>query len=257
VIVPDNTIAVIPIKGDEKYKPFDMSKLNLFLKPLKHLRKRDWFDKDFYKCLPLSIGNTQGFAVSIPFDFDVFWNGGNRPEDLFFKFYEDEKVFNKEINIILNSHFGYGIFTIHLPVMLKTPPGVNLMTIAAPNFPAFGLSPLTGVVESDNLRYTFTLNVKVDVSNVWIKVQSGYPLIGILPIPRYFCDQFSLVNAYDIFDKNDIEEERKVCSENAVVDSFLRFNNHNKWWDGCYFDGTDIRGNKFNDHQMPNNWNKK
>jgi hypothetical protein len=252
MIVPDNTIVVIPLKEDPGYEPFDMSELGSFLKSARSLKKRDWFSKDFYKCLPLAIGNTQGFIISVPFEFDVFWNGGSNPEDLFFRLYEDEKKFKNRSHIGIESHFGYGIITINLPVILKTPSQVNLMTIAPPNFPTPGLSPLTGVVEADNLRYTFTFNLKVDIANTWIKVLANSPLIGILPIPRYFCDQFSLVDGYDVLDEREIEEEREIVNENSKVDYFLRSNRYKKWWDGCYFDGTDIKGNVFKDHQMPN-----
>lgn len=256
MIVPDNTIAVIPISSDQDSEPFDLSELGSFLRPA-NFTKRDWFSKDFYKCLPLTIGNAQGFVVSVPFEFDVFWNGGVQTDDVSFMFYEDEKKFSGKSHIGIESHFGHGIVTIHLPIMFKTPPQVNLMTTSPPNFPTPGFSPMTGVVESDNLRYTFTLNLKIDLPNVWIKVRPDTPLIGIIPIPRYFCDQFTLVSAYEIFEKNEVDEEIEVYEENSKVDVFLRNGNYKKWWDGCYFDGTDIRGNKFKDHQLPNIMEKK
>lgn len=254
VIVPEKTIAVIPISSGSDSPLFDLSELDCFLKP-SNFTKRDWFAKNFYKCLPLSIGNAQGFVVSVPFEFDVFWNGGAKTDDLYFRVYEDEKKFHKKSHIGIESHFGYGIVTIHLPVILKTPPQVNLMTISPPNFPTPGLSPMTGVIESDNLRYTFTLNIKVDIPNIWIKVKPDTPLVGIIPIPRYFCDQFNLISAYEIFDKNEIDEEIEIYEENSKVDVFLRNGDYKKWWDGCYFDGTDIRGNKFKDHQLPKQYN--
>lgn len=261
MIVPSNTIAAIPLIENNGLEKFDMQDLKTFLKPLKKSRKRYWFKKDFYKCLPLSIGNMQGFVVSLPFDFDVMWDGGESPESIYFNFYENEKKFRNKLHISINSHFGHGILTIHLPVMLKTPPGINLMTISPPNFPTPGLSAMTGVVESDNLRFTFSLNIKIDVQNTWIKIEKDYPLVGIIPIPRYFCDSFEIVNGYDIFSDDEIEEERIIEKENSIVDYYLRHdingNNvslYNKWWDGCYYDGTDIRGNLFSDHQLP--WDK-
>lgn len=252
-VVPEKTISVIPIESGYDGKEFDMSELHSFLNPAKLFKKRDWFSKDFYKCLPLAIGNLQGFIVSVPFDFDVYWNGGNEVSDLFFRFYEDEKRFNGKSHIGVQSHFGFGVLTINLPVMLRTPPMVNLMTTSPPNFPTPGLSPMTGVVESDNLRYTFTLNLKVDIPNTWIPVKANTPLIGILPVPRYFCDDFALVDAKEIFEEDLIKEEKEIYLENRNVDIFLRDGQYKKWWDGCYFDGMDIRGNKFEDHQTINN----
>ena len=202
MIVPEKTIAVIPLIPYKGLKPFNMD-LSTFIKPLNEDHKRDWFTSHFYKCLPLSIGNMQGFAFSVPFTFEVLWNGGSHPDDVKITIEDDADFDLKNTNHVhITSEFGHGIFTAHFPVMLKTPPGVNLMTIAPPNFPVPGISPMTGVVETDNLRFTFTLNFKIDLQSTIIKIEKNYPIMGILPIPRYFCDSFKLVNAYDIFDEN-------------------------------------------------------
>lgn len=249
--VPDKTIAFVPVIPKSGTEAFDISTISTFLKPLNETHKRDWFTSHFYKCLPLSIANMQGLAFSSPFSFDVFWNGGNKTEDLTFKFYDDSGISNitTKNHVSFNSEFGHGIFTAHFPLILKTPPGVNLMTIAPPNYPLAGISPMSGVVEADNLTFTFTLNFKVDIPNVLLKIQKNYPIMGIIPIPRYYCDSFKLVNAYDIFDKDKIEEQRQMANEQAISRDLQ--NKYNKKADGRYFRGVDIRDNKFIDHQLP------
>jgi len=247
--IPDKTIACIPVIPTKGHKEFDMD-FSKFLRPLNQNHKRDWFTPHFYKCLPLSIGNMQGFAFSVPFDFTVIWNGGNNIEDiqLFdFNLYDLDTEMN---NVYIASEFGHGIFTIHFPLILKTPPGVNLMTIAPPNFPVPGISPMTGVVETDNLRFTFTLNFKIDLINVPIRILKDYPLMGILPIPRHFCDSFEMVNAYDILDKNEIEEERIIVRDHSIARD--KQNATKSSSDGLYYKGVDIKGNKFKQHQLPN-----
>jgi hypothetical protein len=246
--VPEKKILVIPTKESEGYEPFNLEDLKTFLRPLNSSIKRDWFSADFYRCLPLSIGNMQGFVVSVPFDFSVSWNGGNSTEDLFFKLNEEADKISNKWTIGVNSHFGHGIFTIHIPVILKTPSGVNLMTIAPPNYPLPGLSPMTGVVESDNLRYTFTLNIKVDIPNVWIDIKKNFPLVGIIPIPRYFCDEFELIFDSENVSEEQLEEERQIVVDHDNVRGHLAPMNR---YDGSYFAGYDIRGNNFQDHQMP------
>jgi hypothetical protein len=248
--VPDKTIAYIPVIPSNGIKPFDMN-ISKFLKPLNKNHKRDWFTPHFYKCLPLSIANMQGLAFSSPFSFDVFWNGGNGVEDLQLNIYDDSGIENitKVNHVAIISEFGYGIFTAHLPVMLKTPPGVNLMTISPPNYPTPGISPMSGVIETDNLTFTFTLNFKVDIPDTVIKIEKDYPIMGIIPIPRYYCDSFNLANAYDILDKDDIEEQRQICNEQGH--SRAKSNNSDRKQDRRYFTGIDIRNNKFKDHQLP------
>jgi hypothetical protein len=255
MIIPKNKIAIIPIINDLEHEPFDMESISTFLTPLKKNFKRDWFDKNFYRCLPISLGNIQGFVISVPFDFDIFWTGGNSRNDLIFNFYEDEKNFHKKCHVNVESHFGYGILTINLPIIFKTPPNVNLMTISPPNFLIPGLTPITSVIETDNLRYSFGLSIKVDINNIWIKIKKNSPLIGIIPIPRNFCDNFEIVNAYDILDKEEVEEERKIAHEHFII-NYNAFNNNklNKktktQWNKTYLNGTDIRGNKFKNYHQ-------
>jgi hypothetical protein len=248
-VVPDKTIVFFPIIPDEGAIPFDLNNVGLFLKPLNTDHKRNWFTSNFYKCLPLAIGNMQGFVFSLPYTISVFWNGGNKTKDIEITYYEDFTKYKKINFISPTSEFGHGVLTIHFPLTLKTPPGVNLMTISPPNFPLPGLSPMTGVVESDNLRFTFTLNIKIDLPNTRILIEPNTPLVGIIPIPRYFCDSFQLKNAYDIFDTKIIEEELEVVREHS--DKRDDYNENKKGTDKLYYLGSDLKGNKFKDHQLP------
>ena len=250
LVVPEKTIACIPVIPNEPLLPFDMD-ISSFLKPLNKNHKRDWFTPHFYKCLPLSIANMQGIVFSSPFSFEIFWNGENKTESIFFNIYNDSGIENieKTNHVSVSSDFGNGIFTIHFPLMLKTPPGVNLMTIAPPNYPLPGISPMSGVIEADNLSFTFTLNFKIDLPNTLIKIEKNYPLMGIIPIPRYYFDSFELVNAYDILNKDDIEEQRQIAKEQGH--SRDKQNKYNERTEGRYYKGIDIRKNKFKNHQLP------
>jgi hypothetical protein len=246
--IPDKTVAFIPLTPGNNLNRFD-GDISTFLKPLNESHEREWFTANFYRCLPLSIGNMQGFAFSVPFTFTVVWDG-NDGEDAIKIFAENDSDAPYDMNHVhLKSEFGHGIFTAHFPVVLKTPPGVNLMTIAAPNFPLPGISPMTGVIETDNLKFTFTLNFKIDLINSPITVKKNYPIMGILPIPRYFCDSFKLENAYDILEESAINEELDIINEHNI-DRDNR-NNNNLGQDKLYYRGMDIRKNKFLDHQLP------
>jgi hypothetical protein len=248
--IPEKTIAYIPFIEKKGLLPFDMN-VSSFLKPLNKNHKRDWFTPYFYQCLPLSIANMQGLAFSSPFSFEVLWNGKQGTEDLSINIYNDSEILNftKMDHVYISSHFGHGIFTFNFPIMLKTPPNVNLMTIAAPNYPLPGISPMSGVVETDNLSFSFTLNFKVDIPNVLIKVEKNYPIMGIIPIPRNYCDSFKLLNAYNILNEKDIEEQRQIANEQTI--SREKQNKYKLNPDARYYKGIDIRNNKFNNHQLP------
>ena len=79
--------------------------------------------------------------------------------------------------------------------------------------------------------------------NTLIRVMPNVPIIGLIPIPRYFCDSFELKNAYDIFDKNIIEEEMQVVNDHGIKRKKSIENNEEA--DKIYYSGKDIKGNKF------------
>lgn len=240
-IVPNYKIAAILLED------FSFSELQKVVKPLNTTYKRAWFNKIFYKCLPLSIANKYGFSVSVPFGFDLEWNGGDKTDDLLIYLHEDEKMYQGKNHVSIKSHFGYGILTISIPVVLKTPPGINLMVMPPPNYITPNLMPMFGVVETDNLRYTFTFNIKVIIPGIRISVYAYSPIAAFMPIPRNFADRFELINGLDMFSNEFINEEKKIVQEHDIIRNNLQ---EKEMWDRTYFTGTDIRGNVFNEHQI-------
>ena len=122
------------------------------------------------------------------------------------------------------------------------------MTISPPNFPLTGLSPMTGVIESDNIRFSFTLNIRINLIDTLITIIPNTPIIGILPIPRYFCDSFELRDALDIFNEKTVQDELDVVRKH---NSLRDYNNSKGQTDGLYYSGKDIDLNEFKDHQLP------
>lgn len=213
--------------------------------PLKGLKKRDWFVDHAYFCLPLVIGNQYGFAIKSLHSFSVYWDGGNASNNVKIEFLD--KSPNSHYQFV-RSHFGMGTVTIQNRFTFRTPPGVNLMTINPPNYWIDGIHYMTGVVETDNLRRDFTFNLKITRPNQTIHVKKG-DLIGcVIPTPRYFVDSFDLVKGEDLFTKEQIEEERRAMQdfgkERSTIDRTRPHGNGRR-----YFNGEDVYGNKFKDHQ--------
>ena len=150
-LVPDKTIVVVPhFLNDNSYLDI--------IEPLKGKARRDWFDEAFYYCLPLTVGNQYGFVIKTEFDFSFIWNGDADPKNSI-TFKTEGSQIDKYPRA--ESHFGSGIITINPPFTLRTPPGVNLMTINPPNYIIPNITVMTGVVETDNLRRNFTFNLKI------------------------------------------------------------------------------------------------
>ena len=237
--VPDNTIAFFSY-------PNEIPATDVLKKPI---AKREWFDKWFYNCLPLTIGNQYGFMITAKQSFNVLWNGGNNQDDTQISFIG---VPENDVGYDVGSHFGHGIITVGVPFVLKTPPGINLMTINPPNYILNNVTVMTGVVESDNIRLPFTFNLKIQNPNVVTHFAAGDPIAAFIPIPRYFADSFELVSGKDLFDEETYNEELEAMKAHGQK----RKKTHNENKDSKrvekdYFYGKDVYGNNFPDHQSP------
>jgi hypothetical protein len=239
ISIPKNKIVTIP--ESENF----INSNEIIIEPLKCKIKRDWFVKHAYFCLPLTIGNQYGFAIKSLKTFSVIWDGGEGSQHTKIEILDDGEHTGYQS---INSHFGMGTITIQNRFTFRTPPGVNLMTINPPNHWIDGIQHMTGVIETDNLRRDFTFNLKVTRKNEKIIINKGDYIGCVLPIPRYFVDGFELQNGYDIFTKEEIEEEQKVMREFGVERSTKDIEKPNG--NGRrYFNGEDVRGCPFHDHQ--------
>jgi hypothetical protein len=170
---------------------------------------RDWFTSRFYKCLPLTIANTYGFSVKADFDFSATWSGTQDRESTVITGITENKYLYPKVD----SRFGSGIVTLSYPFQLRTPTGVNLMTINPPNIVIPNVTVMSGVIETDNLRRDFTFNLKLTRPNHKINIKKG-DLIGcVLPIPRYFPDSFEVANGRKLFTEDEIRQEEEMKAE--------------------------------------------
>jgi hypothetical protein len=240
--VPDKKIAIF---YDDPAMEFPKERVGNIISTAP--KTRGWFDPHFYKCLPLSIANQYGFIITTEFDFEFEWDGRISQDSL--KFYFDIPE-NELIKLYprIESHFGHGIITLYTPFSLRTPPGVNLMTINPPNYVVPNITVMTGVVESDNLRRDFTINLKVQIPNMRIRIPKGYPIAGIIPIPRYFSDKFELVDSENIFSESEIIEEHQAKMDALMQRQEIELK-HKSLVGRDYFLGRDVYKNNFTDHQ--------
>ena len=208
--------------------------------------KRDWFTSHFYKCLPLSIANTYGFSVKSEFDFTAIWDGTSNRDSVKISTSENHDYLYPRVE----SRFGSGIITLTYPFQLRTPPGVNLLTINPPNVIIPNVTVMTGSIETDNLRWFFTFNLKLQYPNIETKFKKGTPLSTFIPIPRYYADGFDLVDFQDVVTEDEYNKEIQASKDFIYkrndIDS-LRPDRAGR----DYFFGRDVYGNNFSDHQLP------
>jgi hypothetical protein len=234
--VPENKILIVP---HNVYSETHHEKIIL---PLKGEIKRDWFNSHFYYCLPLNIGNQYGFAIKSLRNFDVEVTEKSESADITFLDNENSDKQN------IDNHFGSGIITIQNHFSLKTPPGVNIMTIQPPNLFIEGLHVMTGVIETDQIKRDFTFNIKVSSPNKKISIRNGDIIAGFLPIPRGFVDNFTVEPALSLFDQkiiqNEIDEANRLGVERSGEDRKKPHGAGRR-----YFNGINTDGSKYPDHQ--------
>jgi hypothetical protein len=234
--VPENTVVVVP------HSPDNTGFYEEMLLPLKGESKRDWFTAHFYYCLPLTIGNQYGIAVKSGYSFDAYWPGGEAAAVLTFDKTDDVP------HQAVSTHFYNGVITFQNFFALKTPPGINLMTIQPPNMFIPGCVAMTGVVETDQIRRDFTFNLKITVPNYKIRVNKGDIIGAFIPIPRYFVDKFDLALVSDLFDKevhlNEVQESRTLGEERGTVDKEKNHMAGRRYFKGMHSDNT-----RYADHQ--------
>jgi hypothetical protein len=228
--VPEKTIVVVPRteNNDGFYKEI--------IVPLKNKVKRDWFTSHFYYCLPLTIGNQYGFLVQSTKNFDAIWDGSENPAEITFL---DDDDHTKQI---VSNGFGSGIITFQNMFSIRSPLGINLMTIQPPNMFIPGCSSMTGVVESDNLRRDFTFNLKITVPNFKVSIRKGDPVAAFIPIPRNFVEEFSIDVINNIFPeeihKSEINEYHKLCVERHTDDMSKQHGSGRRYFQGIHMDNS-------------------
>jgi hypothetical protein len=112
-------------------------------------------------------------------------------------------------------------------------------------------------IATDNLRRDFTFNLKIVEPKVRVKVKQGDIISVIIPIPRYFVDQFELAMAPNVFDpavnreeniksiKFQLRRDREDIHEPNAVGKFSWPNAVGK----LFWRGQDADKHEFGDHQ--------
>ena len=149
---------------------------------------RTWIDKGTKgwanRCLPLRIANQSGWMVLNAVDVDVVWNGETSLNAL------RVSISGKE-QTLASSMFGYGILTFVIPYIFRTPEGFNLMARGPANLAKDGAAPLEGIVETDWLPYTFTMNWQITRPFHPVRFGRGEPICMLTPLRRGDVEMFA------------------------------------------------------------------
>lgn len=212
--------------------------------------QRDWMDaavvRHPYRCLPLVIANQCGWILRSPFTFAAYWYGGANKEDVEIRYgsgVPDPRIL---------SHFGNGVVTFTLPYLFRTPPNINLWVKGPSNYVKDGIQALEGVVETDWLASTFTMNWKITRVCEWVGFDQGEPFCMVVPVPRGLIE--TLVPVRRPVETNpDLQAQYQTWE--ASRKTFIQGLNERdpeavkRGWQKDYFQGKTLDGKDFTSHQ--------
>ena len=133
-------------------------------------------------CLPLTIANGAGWWLLNPKTFSV-----SR-----LNIYNYDVVIHGDVDHV-KSHFGFGVMTVMIPYVFRTPPGWELLIRGPSNVFYERLHAFEGIVETDWHNATATMNWKVE-KGAHITIEEGAPLVQVIPVQtRTWEEDFSVL----------------------------------------------------------------
>ncbi len=145
---------------------------------------RDWMDDSrgrfAYRCLPLTIANSHGWELLCPYTVLAIWDGGHEPDAVHLTCLDDDPRAHEQPMVM--SHFGEGILTFRPGYLFRTEAPYGLYVSGPINRPKPGISPLTGIVETDWLPYTFTMNWRFTGIGQAVVFERGEPFCHLFPV---------------------------------------------------------------------------
>lgn len=132
------------------------------------------------------MANSTGWELLCLSGVTVEWNGERGIGDL--KVKTDEPTDHPWVH----SHFGGGILTFHPGRLFRTEPGWAIMAGGPHNAPKDGIAPLAGLVETDWLPFTFTMNWQMTRPGK-VRFEKDEPFCFITPVKHHDVEEIDPV----------------------------------------------------------------
>jgi hypothetical protein len=211
---------------------------------------RDWMeetdDRFSYRCLPLLVANQSGWFLLNTEKLFVTWDGRRGARGL-----RVETLEGKTPKLAC-SHFGHGILTWDVSYLFRTSPGYNLLVRGPANLPKDGISPLEGLVETDWLGATFSINWKMTRIDYEVTFEPGEPIAMLVPQRRQEIESFhpeieEIENHPDILRDYEMWETRRLAFLKKLCESDPE--TMKQGWEKHYFRGMAVNGEPVEAHQ--------
>jgi len=184
--------------------------------------RREWMNQTpgsyAYRCLPLSIANAHGWEVHCPVTFEAEWNGDSTNDAIRLTFEDEERTSPGPKNIV-ESHFGSGIVTFNIGVVVGTPPGYDLWVTGPANEFKDGIQAMSAVIETYWMPFTFTMNWKFTRPHLKVRFEKGEPFGFFFPIEHGLLERFN-PTVGEISDDPELEKQLKLAFSQRAIGRF-------------------------------------
>ena len=192
-----------------------------------------------YRCTPLSIANASGWEIINPVSVSVTWNGYPGTQDVTIRVNEQGATHS-----FISSTFGHGIITFHPGYVFRTPPGWVVWARGSPNRAKDGIYPLDGIVETNWLPFSFTMNWRFTKPGT-VTFEKGEPFCFITLFPSVAIEDVTPVPV-PMSDDPEFHKEVKIwASERTRFNEALRLNDEyakEQKWQKNYLKGESPTG---------------
>ena len=204
--------------------------------------KRDWmeatFDKHAYRCLPVTLTNQLGWAISFPEDITFMWDGQISTSGEHVKVLAGEKY--------VQTGRGQATVSFETGLVFRTPENYSLLTYNVPNMFMEGISPYTTIISSSFFEGPLPVAWKVTKPFVPITIKAGQPVAAVFPISLTEI-QGSVLTVKDIKDLVRVKREIALDLDEAVKSAADAAANGG--WTDYYRNAIDYMGNKLGKHE--------
>jgi hypothetical protein len=242
---PEETSAAKPALARQQEAPGPATRLRIYsLGPSPYKLapaspSRAWMDKfpnrHPYRCLPMAIANAYGWEMLSPCAFAIDWTGGPEKSDITFRCLDNFPF----LSHFALSHFTRGIATFHTGYIFRTDPGWNLMVTGPLNSPKAGIVPLSGVVETDWLPFSFTMNWQLTQPGT-VTFEKDEPICLVYPVLQRALEE-TTPEIFNLADDPALKKEFEAWDEKRM--NFLQRMDagdpdaHKEGWQRVYFKG--------------------
>jgi hypothetical protein len=181
--------------------------------------KREWMDqtdnKHAYQCMPVSLANTLGWAISFPEDISFIWDGICDTSDTHIKIIKGHKYCS---TARANATVSFNTY-----LTFKTSENITTLVMPVPNQFNENAQCFTTLITTSFYKSMIPIAWKVLKPNIEINIPAGQPVAVIIPISLTELQNFEVnIENGSILEKfqNEIQENLQYVKEKSKIGKF-------------------------------------